>query len=748
LYEIFEQAMPSSENPLSIASRFINCTNRHIFLTGKAGTGKTTFLREISKTCHKKNVIAAPTGVAAINAGGVTLHSLLQLPFGSFIPTDRIDAESISAQLSTPKSIIRDRQLRRHKLNLLRELELLIIDEVSMLRADLLDAIDHVLRFARRNPEPFGGLQMLFIGDLLQLPPVVKDHEWRILSAYYKSAYFFEAKALEKSPPVYIELVKIYRQSDPTFINVLNNFRYNTPAQQDLDLLNQTCAKLPEARKSDDYIYITTHNRIVDEKNNNALQKLKGKQYTFDAEIIGDFPEHIYPVEYTLKLKKGARVMFIKNDYSGEQRYYNGKIGTVTALDDEDIEVNFDDDTPEVVVEPYTWENKKFTLNEGTGEIEEQIVGTFEHFPLKLAWAVTVHKSQGLTFKKAILDLSGAFAPGQIYVALSRLQTLDGLVLGAPMTFNHLRTDQIVIDYAGKRPDTQTLVTHLQNDTNSFVNRQVLTAFDFSALQSQLGYHLRSYDKDTKKSAKQKYAEWAKDLRQSFFEVSDVAGKFLVQLNRIIKNRDSMEVLHARVGAAKKYFDPILKKFAQQVFSHSLNVSQNEKKVKAYLNELKELESFFYRQIYQIYKAEAIIKAAIDNTELQKEEVMGFDIYSQRRALEKIAETQTAAQPKAPPKQSTREITYNMFREGKTIPEIAHERSLTESTIQGHFLPYLEDGLINIEELVDPKKLEQIYKAIAATKEPGLTAIKRNLDSNFSFGEIRLALAARKAEKG
>jgi hypothetical protein len=740
--------MSSPDNPLSIAARFINCTNRHVFLTGKAGTGKTTFLREISKTCHKKNVIAAPTGVAAINAGGVTLHSLLQLPFGSFIPTDRIEMNNISVQLTTPKSIIKDSQLRKHKLNLLRELELLIIDEVSMLRADLLDAIDHVLRYARRNPEPFGGLQMLFIGDLLQLPPVIKEQEWRILSAYYNSAYFFEAKALQKNPPVYIELEKIFRQSDPKFIHILNNFRYNKPNQSDLDVLNQTCAKLPEARKSDDYIYITTHNRIVDEKNSAALRKLNAKEYCYDAEITGDFPEHTYPVEFTLKLKEGARVMFIKNDYSGEQRYYNGKIGSVTHLDEDEIIVGFDDDSSDVLVETYTWENKKYTLNEETGEIEEQIVGAFSHYPLKLAWAVTVHKSQGLTFKKAILDLSGAFAPGQIYVALSRLQTLEGLVLGARMTFNHLRTDQIVIDYAGTKPDSETLVNSLQKDATDFVTREVLKAFDFSFLQGQLGYHLRSYDKDEKKSAKQKYAQWAKELRQSFFEVAEVAGKFMTQLNRIVRSPDPTEALFERVGAAKKYFDPLLKAYAQKVFNHYLNISQKEKKVKAYLNELKELESLFYRQLYQIYKAEAIIKAAIDNTQLQKEEVMAFDIYNQRlRVNEKLEKEALANRRAAPPKPGTREITYTMYKAGKTIPEIARERNLTESTIQGHFLPFLEEGLISITELVDPKKLETIKKAIAAANEPGLTAIKDKLGSNFSFGEIRLALAGRKTSK-
>lgn len=741
--------MPAStENPLQIASRFINSTGRHVFVTGKAGTGKTTFLKSVVNTTHKKTVVAAPTGVAAINAGGITLHSLLQLPFGSFIPSDNlVNLGDIPTKISTPKSIVRDLHLSKRKLILLRELELLIIDEVSMLRADILDAIDAVLRFARRKREPFGGLQILFFGDLLQLPPVVKDHEWRFLSAYYKSPYFFEALALKGNPPVYIEFEKVYRQSDADFIEVLNHFRFNKPTKHDLDLLNATCHKLKELQNRKEYIFITTHNRIVDEMNSGELQKLKEKQFTYDAELTGDFPEHLYPVEFTLKLKKGARVMFIKNDYSGEQLYFNGKIGTVLSLDDEDIKVGFDDGTTEVWVERYTWENKAYQVNDENGEIEEEITGTFTHYPLRLAWAVTVHKSQGLTFDKAILDLSGAFAPGQIYVALSRLRSLEGLVLAAPIIPNHLRTDQIVIEYAENKQDTPTLINNLKSETKAYTFNNVLKTFDFSELQRNLYFHLQSYDKDEAKSAKQKYRNWASELHKSFKEVNEVADKFLAQVKRLIHQADDLGVLLARVSAAKGYFDPIFKDYTNKVIDQKSKVNP-EKKIKAYLNELMELEMMFLRQVYYIYKAEAIIKSAIDNTELKKDKVKGSEIYGDRKMVkveenpsrfkkEKSKESKTT-------KQNTRKITFAMFQEGKSIQEIAKERQLTVGTIENHFIPYIEQGLVDISKLVDPEKVSKILDAAADFDGASLSPIKEMLGADYSWSEIRLALASRK----
>ena len=428
------------DSDAAIASKLINQTNRHLFLTGKAGTGKTTFLKYISEYTHKNSIVAAPTGIAAINAGGVTLHSLFHLPFGSFIPSnDRIKEYNITTQINTPQSLIKDLKMNSSKRKMLKELELLIIDEVSMVRADLLDAIDTVLRYIKRQKNrSFGGVQLLLIGDLLQLPPVVKEGEWNYLNPYYPGIYFFNAKALQQNKPLHIELNKIYRQSDKIFISLLNNLRDNSLTKEDIELLNKHYKPSFKPKRDDGYIFLTTHNRKADEINRQSLKDLPGKIFIYDAEIDGDFNEYLFPVEFKLELKKGAQVMFIKNDYSGEQRYFNGKIGLISYLSSDRIEVSFNDGTPPAAVEHYIWENKKFSLNKGTNEIEENIKGTFSHYPIKLAWAITVHKSQGLTFKKAIIDVSRAFAPGQIYVALSRLVSLDGLVLTGPVPLSGL----------------------------------------------------------------------------------------------------------------------------------------------------------------------------------------------------------------------------------------------------------------------------------------------------------------------
>jgi hypothetical protein len=625
-----------NDDLFSITSKYINNTNRHVFLTGRAGTGKTTFLKKVFHSTHKKCVIAAPTGVAAINAGGVTLHSLLQLPFGCFVPAEILsDIQEIAIKISTPATILKEMRFSRIKLSLLRELELLIIDEVSMLRADLLDAIDTILRFVRRNQEPFGGLQIFFVGDLLQLPPVVKDQEWWIISKWYKSPYFFEAKVLKENPPVYIELKKIFRQSDQAFIEILNNFRYNRPSQRDLDMLNKTCQKFDEVKNCKDYIFITTHNRIVDERNNSELKKLESPTSYFEAEVEGDFPEYLFPVEFELQLKVGARVMFIKNDYSGKQLYFNGKLATVIYLERGLIEVEFDDNTENVLVEKYTWENKSYSLNETTGEIIENVEGTFSQYPIRLAWAVTVHKSQGLTFEKAILDLSGAFAPGQIYVALSRLRSVEGLVLSSPLNFNKLRTDQVILDYTERKKYKVSLLENLKDDTFKFAIDQTLNAFDFSSLHRSVRYHLYSYDKIENKSIKKRYWQWAFDLAESFRVIKDVADKFIKQLNFLAyySKSQGMQPLFERVKAAKEYFEPILKSYSTKVINQKLKVSAEAKKVKTYLNELSDLDMQFLQQIYKIKKAEAVICTTLEDGELLRMNFDASEIYKERNKL-------------------------------------------------------------------------------------------------------------------
>ena len=738
-----------NDDLFSITSKYINNTNRHVFLTGRAGTGKTTFLKKVFHSTHKKCVIAAPTGVAAINAGGVTLHSLLQLPFGCFVPAEILsDIQEIAIKISTPATILKEMRFSRIKLSLLRELELLIIDEVSMLRADLLDAIDTILRLVRRNQEPFGGLQIFFVGDLLQLPPVVKDQEWWIISKWYKSPYFFEAKVLKENPPVYIELKKIFRQSDQAFIEILNNFRYNRPSQRDLDMLNKTCQKFDEVKNCKDYIFITTHNRIVDERNNSELKKLESPTSYFEAEVEGDFPEYLFPVEFELQLKVGARVMFIKNDYSGKQLYFNGKLATVIYLERGLIEVEFDDNTENVLAEKYTWENKSYSLNETTGEIIENVEGTFSQYPIRLAWAVTVHKSQGLTFEKAILDLSGAFAPGQIYVALSRLRSIEGLVLSSPLNFNKLRTDQVILDYTERKKDKVSLLENLKDDTFKFAIDQTLNAFDFSSLHRSVRYHLYSYDKIENTSIKKRYWQWAFDLAESFRVIKDVADKFIKQLNFLAyySKSQGMQPLFERVKAAKEYFEPILKSYSTKVINQKLKVSAEAKKVKTYLNELSDLDMQFLQQIYKIKKAEAVICTTLEDVELLRMNFDASEIYKERNKLvmqtDEVDKKQKFKKKNAGVKLKSNEISYQMFSKGMSINEIVKERGLAVSTIEGHLLHFVRQGKIDINQLIESDKLDKILEIISKCNNPTSKEIKEKLSDKFSYSEIRFVLAS------
>jgi ATP-dependent exoDNAse (exonuclease V) alpha subunit len=399
-----------------LAFRFVTETSEHIFLTGKAGTGKTTFLKYLKENCAKNIVVAAPTGVAAINAGGVTLHSLFQLPFHPFLPT-RHNKDELLAKI----------RFNKQQQQLLRKMELLVIDEISMVRCDVMDAIDTILRSVRRNHETaFGGVQVLCIGDLYQLPPVVQNQEWAILQEYYDSPFFFDSLAVKEQMPLLIELNKIYRQKEDSFVRLLNKIRNNDMDADDFEDLHLRFD--PGFRPTEDQKYITlsSHNRQADEINQRQINQLLSPAHTYNAEIEDDFPEHLNPVDRALVLKKGAQVMFMKND-AVYKRYFNGKIGVIKSLEDEKIVVECDGYDIDVPKE--TWENSKYTLNRTDGKLEQQTLGTFTQYPLRLAWAITIHKSQGLTFEKVMIDAGSAFSSGQVYVALSRCTSLEGIVL-------------------------------------------------------------------------------------------------------------------------------------------------------------------------------------------------------------------------------------------------------------------------------------------------------------------------------
>ena len=739
----------------SLASKFINHTNKNIFLTGKAGTGKTTFLRHIVANTHKKTLVAAPTGIAAINAGGVTLHSLFQLPFGSFIPV-ALGGSNFNAdvKINDPTSVIRNLKMNDTKRKLLMELELLVIDEVSMLRADMLDAIDNVLRHIRRKGYlPFGGVQILFIGDLLQLPPVIKNEEWNFLKSHYKSAYFFDAIVLKNEKPVYIELDKIYRQGDERFISLLNNLRNNTVTQSDVALLNSYY--FPNFQSTENYITLTTHNNIAAEINSRLLQQLKTKTYIYSAEITGEFSEFSFPVEKELILKEGAQVMFVKNDATGAQRFFNGKIGVVTKLSDSEIHVTFSDSAQAIKVEKYDWENVKYKLNEVSNEIEEDIVGKFTQYPIKLAWAITVHKSQGLTFEKAIIDIGQAFAPGQVYVALSRLRSLDGLVLTSKVNFNSIKQDEVVGVYS-KTKDVQISPEELiKEESIIFLGDYLKRNFDFAYLLYKLEEHEESYTKDEKKSSKQKHVSWAKELSSTVKELKPHADKFSNLMQGLIQKRDVgyFIIVNKRVGEASAYFTPLLKKCSQNILTH-LEKIKSEKNSKTYIKELLALELLCFEQVKKINKCVALCKSISENTEFEQKDIVNIKTDNDRLAqIDKSLSVDSSKMENGVSKKTisnkneqgekiiSRDETYKLFKQGKTVSEIAKERGFSVSTIFNHLSMFVAKGELDATLFVSKEKLEKIVNTSKEIQSLRIGKIKEVLGDEYTYEEIKMAIA-------
>ncbi len=748
-----------SENPEKhLASRFINSTGRHIFLTGKAGTGKTTFLKYIVAQTHKKAVIAAPTGIAAINAGGVTLHSLFQLPFGTFLPSEKgLSQQEIRTETHTPSSLIRGRRYFEAKRKLLQEIELLIIDEVSMLRADLLDAIDIVLRHVRRRREsPFGGVQILFIGDLLQLPPVVKNDEWQLLRDHYPSLYFFNALALQKHPPLYIELENIYRQSDAGFIHLLSKIRDNKLDDEGHQLLKGRVIPNFDPLSKQGYVYLTTHNHKADRINKKAISKITGPEYTYQAIAEGDFDERLYPIDAELRLKKGAQVMFVKNDHTGDQRYFNGKIGIVESLDDEEITVEFPDGSPSTLVERYTWENKKYTINKENNEIEEKLQGTFSQYPLKLAWAITVHKSQGLTFDKAVIDVSSAFAPGQIYVAMSRLTSLDGLILSQPLPGKPPGQDAALQRFSSEKQHPDNLRETLTQESRVYLKRELMRIFNFGSLTALLNKHLQSYNKEESRSAKQTHKEWAVSLRNDFLEEKKTADLFLKELEKRLRDRQGqdMHAIKARVHKAGNYFKPRLQKFSKRVIDHITNVGE-QKGVKTYIRELRDLETAFYERMQLLHKAGVLVTAVIEDKEPTRDLTDDPGLKTERQAmltegamdiLEKQKQDKKTRKPK-PAKGYSAELSLAMYREGKSVEEIARIRELAQSTIMSHMTENVRKGNLPVSDFLDEQKLKQILEAARAVNSNSSSDIMRVLGGEFTYQDIRIALAHKQQQQ-
>ncbi len=531
-------------SPYESAMDFAINTDRSVFITGKAGTGKTTFLRKLKEKTTKQMAIIAPTGVAAINAGGTTIHSFFQLPFTPFKPTPEWSKLLLSQ--------IKMSSVRR---KVIRELELLVIDEISMVRADILDAIDAVLRHIRhKHNQPFGGVQMIFIGDMHQLSPVAKSYEWSLVSEYYKSVYFFHSYVIQENPPIYIEFDKIFRQSDSKFIETLNEVRNNSLSPKGISLLKSRYLPDFNPPEEADYITLTTHNINADNINSTELDKLTSPIHKFHASVNGSFPENSYPVEETLILKEGAKVMFIKNDTEIPRRFYNGKIGKITSIQEDSVTVECAGDHEEIIVSVSTWENIRYTTNSESNTLEEETIGTFEQIPLRLAWAITIHKSQGLTFDRAIIDAGKAFSPGQVYVALSRCKTIEGIVLKSPINYQSIAVDNQVAHFSLSKPDEIFVNRELEQAKKQYKIQLLLQLYNFSSVYS----HARSWLYSTKgeePSFNEQTIPFVDNICKLLEEIEQVAKKFRVQLERIVtKDQVDKRLLNERLESSSDYF--------------------------------------------------------------------------------------------------------------------------------------------------------------------------------------------------
>jgi GTPase SAR1 family protein len=558
---------------LELAADYVQFTGKNIFLTGKAGTGKTTFLQQLRQGSLKRMVVVAPTGVAAINAQGVTIHSFFQLPFGPLLDFNRVNPEQM--------------RFNKEKINIIRSLDLLVIDEISMVRADLLDAVDVVLRRFRRQAKPFGGVQLLMIGDLQQLSPVVKDDERAMLQERYETPYFFSSKALRETDYVSIELIQVFRQQDERFIAMLNEVRDNCLTPETMHLLNQRHLPHFQAEEEEGYITLCTHNAQAQRINESRLEALAGKKRSFRATVEGEFPEFSYPTEAELLLKEGAQVMFVKNDPSPEKRFYNGKIGRIEAIEGEVIYVRCPGEEEVIGAVPLKWDNVRYSLNEETREISEEVEGSFTQYPLKLAWAITIHKSQGLTFDHAIIDAQASFAHGQVYVALSRCKTLEGLVLSTPIRSHSIINDRTVSGFTDDIAQNQPTRPQLQSAREEYQQELLLELFEYDGFRNRILY-ISKIIQENRGSVLNYTQEVFKDMFLPVQrEIIDVADRFHAQIYRLLPQEPDVEknaALQARIASGAGYFSEKIKALILDPIA-ALDLDIDNKAVKKQLND-------------------------------------------------------------------------------------------------------------------------------------------------------------------
>lgn len=711
---------------LQTAWDFVENTGRSIFLTGKAGTGKTTFLKTIVEKSRKRPIVVAPTGVAAINAGGVTIHSFFQLPFSPYVPGAKVESKF---------------DFGREKRKIIASIDLLIIDEISMVRADLLDAVDAVLRRFRNHYQPFGGVQLLMIGDLAQLTPVVTAEDERVLKPYYDTPYFFGSRALQQINYVTIQLEHVYRQQDATFISILNEVRNGHPTEETMMRLNTRCKPAFIPSPEEPYIRLTTHNQLANYYNETELQKLRGRTFQFHAEIKGTFPEYSYPTAETLVLKEGAQVMFIKNDPSGEHLYYNGRLGRVVHVDQHKIQVLCKGDDEAISVEPMEWENARYTLNEKTREIETEVQGTFKQFPLRLAWAITIHKSQGLTFDRAIIDANQSFAPGQVYVALSRCRTLEGLVLATPLEARAIMNDSRVDTYiAQQETEAQRSIEQLPTLKQEYERFLLLQLFDFHALLYQQETMVRIFAEffyHSHSSLKQLHDRALMDLRQ---QVIDVAEKWQRRIQSLSYEELHKEEFLERVKRSAGYFAKTLDNILAKPLQLTAQVETNNKQATRRLSTaLPDEKQTWMACRYLLTKIEE--QGFTVSHYLKEKQMSVLDALNENTLKNKRKQ-----KAKQEPKPKTWEISYQYYQKGMKPDLIAHERGLTLGTIVGHLARYVETGGVDFNDLVSQEHQQVIENVIQKIgTDNGTTAIKNLCPPDVTYDEIHLILSHKHA---
>ena len=796
-------------NPeLKLAFDFVQFTNRNIFLTGKAGTGKTTFLHNLKNTLFKRMIVVAPTGVAAINAGGVTIHSFFQMPFGPILPGRLESSENKFVQ-----------KFNKKKINIIRSLDLLVIDEISMVRADLLDGIDTVLRRYKNKTLPFGGVQLLMIGDLQQLAPVVKDNEWSMLRNYYETVFFFSSAAFKQSNAISIELKHIYRQQDNSFIKILNEIRNDKLSAESIKTLNERYQPGFSPENDEGYITLTTHNANANRINEEQLKKVKAKTFTFEAEINGQFPEYSFPVNQFLELKVGAQVMFVKNDSSPEKRYYNGKIGIITDIDNDLIYVKSKDEEFSIEVGQEMWENVKYTINDKSKEIEEDVAGSFVQYPLRLAWAITIHKSQGLTFEKAVIDAKAAFAHGQTYVALSRCKTLEGLILSSKISEEGIICDQTVNKFNQGVEENQPDDKALHDSRKSYQLALLNELFSFRQIQYQI--------EKCKKIAIENATVLDGNLSEKLNELIvngtmplvKVADNFSIQLKQLARQENAEKQLQERISKAANYFCGQAQKTLFQPFGNCAFETDN-KAIKKSINEvflkIKELfgekeaclgsckkgfvlkEYLHIRAIAALQKpklktvtSKVIVSTTTENPALyealkqwrssiaketglapyliaHQKLLIGISNYlpgneNQLKAIKGMGakklkqygeELLSIVQDycskkgissnkeqietiKKVPKKNTREISLELFKQGKTINEIASNREMATTTIEGHLAYFIGTGELMLKQFVEKNTAKIISDFFNKNPNAGLSAAKEKLDNSITYGELK-----------